>query len=34
MRTLIRILKVMGGYERHFRIEGFGRIEIEFVEVA
>lgn len=30
MKTLVRIVKVIGGYENWYRIEGNGTIEIEF----
>jgi len=31
MKTLIKILKTLDGKEYWFRVEGQGRIEIEFV---
>ncbi len=33
MKTLIKVLKVLGGKEYHFRVEGLNLIEIKFVEV-
>ncbi len=29
--TLINIVKVIGGYERHYRIEGTNKLKIVFV---
>jgi hypothetical protein len=32
MLTLIKIVKLINGYERHYRIEGTNKLWIEFVE--
>lgn len=32
MKTLIKIVKLIDGYERHYRIEETGQILIVFVE--
>ena len=32
MKTLIKIVKLIDGYERHYRIEGTNSIEIEFIQ--
>lgn len=31
MKTLIKIVKLINGYERHYRVEGTSRIEIIFI---
>ena len=31
MKTLIMIVKLIDGYERHYRVEGTSKIEVEFV---
>lgn len=31
MKTLIKIVKLIDGYEQHYRVEGTSQIEIVFV---
>jgi hypothetical protein len=34
MKTLIKIVKCLGGYELHYRVEGQGKIEIRWISKA